>query len=255
MQSSSIADALNLLGDFCAQRDVPALTRDALRARYGFETADLLVLVGGVIPHACEVAAAGWNNGVARRFVTVGGAGHTTPAFRERMRAGCPQLAVEGRAEADILADYLALRHGIPVSLRENRSTNSGENADFLLALLEEAGLAHRSMIVLQDSTMQRRMAATLRKRTDDTVIHFAPYRARVMVGPDGALRYTETLWGMWSIEEYAALLLGEIARLRDDENGYGPNGRGYIAHEDIPEAVLAAYALLREAGFGGDRI
>ncbi len=250
MELERLAQALNTLGVFCARRDLPALTRQALRERYGFETADLLVLVGGVIPYACTVAAQAWRAGVARRLVTVGGAGHTTPAFRARMKEGCPSLAVSGRAEADILAEYLSLNYGIDTALRENRSTNSGENARFLLRLLDEAGMAHGSMIVLQDATMQRRMAATLRLLTDDIVVSFAPYRARVVV-QGGALRYADALWGMWSIEEYAALLLGEIDRLRDDENGYGPNGRGFIAHEDLPEEVLSAAALLRGAGFG----
>ena len=249
----AVADALNTLGDFCALRDVPALEKRALRTRYGFETAELLVLVGGVIPYACEVAAAAWRAGVARRFVTVGGAGHTTPSFRAKMAAGCPALAVEGRAEADILADYLALQYGIEADLRENRSANSGENARFLLELLERAGIPHRSMIVLQDSTMQRRMGATLSPLTDGVVVNFAPYRARV-VARDGALDFEEHLWGLWSTEEYAALLLGEIVRLRDDAAGYGPNGKNFIAHVDVPDSVLAAYALLRNAGYGGGR-
>ncbi len=40
--------------------------------------------------------------------------------------------------------------------------------------------------------------------------------------------------------------MLGEIPRLRDDEKGYGPRGRGYIVHVDVPEEVLAAYERLQ---------
>lgn len=39
---------------------------------------------------------------------------------------------------------------------------------------------------------------------------------------------------------------MGEIPRLRDDADGYGPNGRGFIAHVDIPPEVEAAFAELR---------
>jgi len=30
-------------------------------------------------------------------------------------------------------------------------------------------------------------------------------------------------------------LLMGEVPRLTDNANGYGPAGRGYIAHVDVP--------------------
>lgn len=31
---------------------------------------------------------------------------------------------------------------------------------------------------------------------------------------------------GVWSVERYISLLLGEVPRLRDDANGYGPQGK-----------------------------
>ena len=43
-------------------------------------------------------------------------------------------------------------------------------------------------------------------------------------------------------------LALGEIPRLRDDEQGYGPRGRGYIVHVDIPEEVERAWERLAAA-------
>ena len=57
--------------------------------------------------------------------------------------------------------------------------------------------------------------------------------------------------WGMWSMEHYLSLLLGEVERLRDDANGYGPNGADYIAHVDIPAKVEIAAQFLRENGLG----
>ena len=50
----------------------------------------------------------------------------------------------------------------------------------------------------------------------------------------------------MWQPKRYIDLLMGEIPRLRDDADGYGPNGRGFIAHVDIPSEVEAAFAELR---------
>ena len=40
---------------------------------------------------------------------------------------------------------------------------------------------------------------------------------------------------------------MGEIPRLLDTQNGYGPNGADYIAHVDIPKAVLDAFEALRQ--------
>ena len=49
-------------------------------------------------------------------------------------------------------------------------------------------------------------------------------------------------IWGMWEIDRYISLLMGEIPRLSDDENGYGPKGKGFIAHVDIPSEVRNAF-------------
>lgn len=54
------------------------------------------------------------------------------------------------------------------------------------------------------------------------TVINYASYRAEVIT--DGStLSYKENIHGMWKMERYINLLMGEIPRLTDDENGYGP--------------------------------
>ena len=38
---------------------------------------------------------------------------------------------------------------------------------------------------------------------------------------------------------------MGEVPRLRDDEHGYGPLGRGFIAHVDVPDEVEFDASLL----------
>ena len=57
----------------------------------------------------------------------------------------------------------------------------------------------------------------------------------------------------MWDIERYITLLMGELPRLTDDENGYGPKGKGYIAHVDIPDNVEKAFLILKEVY--GDKV
>ncbi|MEA1883952.1 MAG: hypothetical protein U9N62_05455 [Thermotogota bacterium] len=45
-----------------------------------------------------------------------------------------------------------------------------------------------------------------------------------------------------WSLDRFLSLVLGEIPRLRDDANGYGPKGKGFIAHVEIPVEIEAAF-------------
>lgn len=51
----------------------------------------------------------------------------------------------------------------------------------------------------------------------------------------------------MWTMKHYISLLLGEIPRLRDDENGYGPLGKDFIAHVDIRLEVVSAFDYLQD--------
>ena len=46
---------------------------------------------------------------------------------------------------------------------------------------------------------------------------------------------------------------MGEVPRLRDDRYGYGPVGKGFIAHVDIPENVEKAFSELKN--IYGDQI
>lgn len=52
---------------------------------------------------------------------------------------------------------------------------------------------------------------------------------------------------GVWEVDRYLSLLLGEIPRLRDDGSGYGPKGKNFIDHVDIPSEVERAWARLAE--------
>ena len=45
----------------------------------------------------------------------------------------------------------------------------------------------------------------------------------------------------------YLALILGELPRLADNPQGYGPQGKGFIAHVDIPPYIAQAWQTLRD--------
>ena len=241
-----VARDITTLASFLGMRDVPALSHYALVARYGFEQADVMALFGGSILAGGDVLADAMRAGVARTYVIVGGAGHTTETFRARVRELCPELEfADDATEAQIFSAYLSHAHGLEADLLETRSTNCGNNITFLKALLEERRIAADSLILAQDATMERRMVAGLGKEMPHArAIAYATYAVRVEAGEEG-LRFKSHPLGMWDMERYLTLLMGEIPRLEDGPEGYGPRGRGYIAHVDIPDEVLAAWQRL----------
>lgn len=251
MSLAQLASRLNTLADFLALRDLSAPTPEALHAALGIRRVDLLILFGGSIVHGCDVAARAFRDGVAKRMMIVGGEGHTTQALRQTLAEACPGLETAGRPEADIIADYLRKAHGLDGLILENQSTHCGNNLSNALALARRLGLPRRHVLMMQDSSMQRRMDATARKvwaEEDSRFVNYAAYRAEIVAGPDGLAFAPNPFRGLWPLDRFIRLIMGEIPRLRDDENGYGPRGKDYLAHVDIPEAVEAAYrALLAE--------
>jgi uncharacterized SAM-binding protein YcdF (DUF218 family) len=207
-----------------------------------------MALFGGSILAGGDVLAEAMRAGVAHAYVIVGGAGHTTESFREKVRSLVPDLAFGDDApEAEIFDAYLRQRYGLEADLLETRSTNCGNNVTYLRDLLARRGVACGSVIISQDATMQRRMVAEVLKEMPGTrPISYATYAAR-LVARSGHLAYESEPLGMWEPRRCLTLLMGEIPRLSDDEGGYGPRGRGYIVHVDIPPEVRAAWERLRE--------
>ena len=128
----------------------------------------------------------------------------------------------------------------------ETESTNCGDNITYLLDLLRDSFIDCKSMLMIQDASMQRCMDAVLRKfRPDLKIINYAAYTAHVLC-VNGELIHEKEIHGMWKMDHYVNLLMGEIPRLMDDENGYGLNGIHYIAHVDILNEVKLAFDELK---------
>lgn len=245
-------NAANRIGEWLAQSDFVAPLQEV--------DADCVVLAGNaVIPTidaACRLSASN------RTLLISGGIGHST-SFLYTAVARHPRyhvLRTHGRPEADILADIAHQFWHIPRSriLVEDKSTNCGENARFTRDMLEAQGMEVRCGIVVQDPTMQRRTMATFAHVWGDVKnpprwMSYPGYLPVLHNGDDG-LTFTHEAHDVWPVGRYLSLVLGELPRLQDDEHGYGPRGRGFIAHVDIPQTVQEAWhtlqqdALLRDA-------
>jgi uncharacterized SAM-binding protein YcdF (DUF218 family) len=233
---STIDQDLDTLGRYLARRDVVDPTQPV----------DLLVLMGSAILETVEVTAKAYHDGITEHILISGGIGHSTHYLIEALEAEAVGaeadaaqmradgvVATEGRPEAHILRDLL-VRDGVDSgAIRvEDRSTNCGENAEFSRRLVQD----ERSLLLIQDPTMQRRTHACFERAFRDLpgveLISFAPEVPRTA----------------WPRERFVSLVLGEIRRLRDDADGYGPRGLNFIDRVDVPSEVILAYRNVAEA-------
>lgn len=196
---------------------------------------DLMLLFGGSLPPTWGMAAAAVLAGEVGTLMLVGGRGHTTDAMLTAAGLDPGSPAVARLSEAEVMAARLRDVHGIEDVLMETESTNCGNNVTLAEEVARGHGLRPRTVALVQDPTMQRRMDARFRQcwSLGSAVAVNRP-------GPDGR--------GTWPWQRWVDLVMGEVPRLRDDPRGYGPQGRGFIAHVDVPAQVETAYAALAVA-------
>ncbi|MFH1752983.1 MAG: ROK family protein, partial [Candidatus Omnitrophota bacterium] len=133
---------------------------------------------------------------------------------------------------------------GVPVDIVEGASTNSCFNARRTLQLIKDKygdDNVPKSVIIMQKPLLQRRADASFKYewRGEEGVefINYSVHNYDQGV-PENILSDNRCL----------SLVVGEIPRLWDDENNtdsYGPKGKGWIAHVDVPRDVLDAQARL----------
>lgn len=242
--SNATRDAANLLGRWLAQQETtepPVLADD-----------EVIVLAGNAaiptVDAACQLAASS-----EARLVITGGIGHSTTFLYAAIarHSRYHTLPTTGLAEATILADIAHQFWQIPREriLCETASGNCGENARFTRTLLEAQGITRPRGVLVQDPTMQRRTMATFARVWRDIGgaenWHSWPGFVPVLEqGENGAI-FAGHLEGLWAVDRYLSLIIGELLRLRDDASGYGPKGRDFIEHVDIPTDVEAAWRAL----------
>ncbi|KAF5018219.1 hypothetical protein F66182_9805 [Fusarium sp. NRRL 66182] len=152
--------------------------------------------------------------------------------------------------------------------LVEDTSTNCWLNAKNTREVLDAHGYkSPNSIVVSQDPTMCRRTVAAFEQVYADNMDKapvltswptFVPKVAPNMListsqtdNVSSCLHFDIHAWGdigkddLWSMGRFMSLLVGEIPRMRDDEDGYGPRGKGSIAHVDIPQPVEDSWKTL----------
>lgn len=194
---------------------------------------DLMLLFGGSLPAGWDRAAEAVRAGRVGVLMLVGGQGHTTDVLRGLLGAG------PGTTEAELMAAHLRDEYGIEDVLLEPDSTNCGNNVTFARDVAWDQGLRPRTVALVQDPTMQRRMDAVFRHVWPDALPVNRP-------APDGR--------DTWPRDRWLSLVMGEVPRLRDDARGYGPLGRGFIGHVDVPDEVGIAHAALLDGHPGWGR-
>lgn len=214
---------------------------------------DLAILAGhAVLPNVEAVMA------VAKKYqlplLISGGIGHSTGLLAE-MLAAHPlyrQIDSKGKSEAALLGEVAQVFAALPDDqlLLETASRNCGENAAFSQKLLDEHNWQPQRVLLVQDPLMQRRTWETFRyqwrDRADAPEFISWPVFVPQVAMDAGMLRIIGAPpQGLWSMERFLSLLIGEIQRLRDDENGYGPRGTGFLGHVEVPEAVEAGWQRL----------
>ncbi|AWK50006.1 YdcF family protein [Clostridium beijerinckii] len=250
MNNEQIQHSVNKIAKFLAARDIDKLDCTELEKSAEIKKVDILILLGNSIPYTIKCAVEAYKNNLCDRILINGGIGHSTAILRDQIRKdesfNCIQ--VENRAEADIFFDIMTKIYNIPDHkiIVENQSTNCGDNALKAINLLNELHIQYNSLILIQDPTMQLRTYASFLKYIDNKKVKLINYSPFIPVIDSNLKLTNKDIDGIWDEQRYLQLIMGEIPRLKDDVNGYGPCGKNFIAHVHIPGEIEEHYNRIR---------
>lgn len=257
LSSDTVAD-INTLSKYLSDPEIQDLS--------SIPSVDCIIICASQVLYGAEIIfeALQKRPDLAKCLVLCGGIGHSTKllysAVAQHPRYSELVHEIEGLPEARVLESILdrffdrsaITSQGCQV-LIEDQSTNCGQNASFSRYVLEQAGLSDlKTCIINQDQTMMLRTKASFR-RVYNNMPSAVSFISCPLFVPKVQLSHANVLeWKpmgvsceLWSLERFIELILGEIPRLRDDENGYGPRGRDFIAHVDLPTEVEMAWSRL----------
>lgn len=228
----------NILIEFLAQQEPVA------------GTYDLAILAGNSLPYLADHVAKRYLAGEIKQIFLVGGIGHATVHLRNNFAVLGYQFG--NVSETEMYLTYLQKKYQIPteVFILEMNSTHSGENAAFALKVLQKQATIPKEILLVEDPLLQRRIKATFEKHWQGIATTFTndvPLIPYVKELNQEVSFLDESLNHLWPRDYFISLVLGEIPRLRNDAQGYGPKGKDFIVPVAIPTEVEAAYARLTE--------
>lgn len=243
---------INIIAEFLAKRDINSLDAAELYNKFGIKQVDIIILLGNSIPYTAKKAAAAYKNRLSKRLMIAGGIGHSTKYLTDNIRndSQYKNIDLKDKTEADIFNQLILKWGDINENdiIIENQSTNCGSNAKEALKVLKQNNNVPKSILLIQDPTMQQRSHASFLKewREEDTlIISYSPFIPKLSVIENGYEYSNDGVKYLWSKDRFIDLIMGEIPRLRDDEQGYGPKGKGFITHVDLPKQILDSFERL----------
>lgn len=262
MSVSDTAADINALAIFLAAQQLNDLAACA--------SVDCIIICASAVLHSAEVLFQTLQERptLTRKLVLCGGIGHSTQFLYEAV-ADHPQFhtlakAITGLPEAQVLGrifdeffDGAAIRAAGCQILVEDESTNCGSNAIKSREVLGRFACDPKNIILIQDPTMMLRTKASFEqaykhRESCPRFIGCPVFVPQVRPSAQGLLVYAvDSPPRLWDMQRFIDLILGEIPRVRDDENGYGPNGRGFIGHVHVPAEIEDAWRRLQSISKG----
>lgn len=243
---------INNISTFLSRQDILELSRSELVKKYGITQVDMIIILGNSIPYIAGLGAKAYKKGLAKDLMIVGGIGHSTKYLIQNVLKNnkYKDINVYDKSEADILSQIIVNSENVLQDkiIIENKSINCGSNAYEALKILKGKGQVPKSIILIQDPTMQLRSHLSFLKEWYEEktlIISYSPFIPRIKESENSYEYINEGIDGLWTKDRFIDLIMGEIPRLRDDENGYGPKGKGFINHVDVPKEVYDSYQRL----------
>ena len=139
------------------------------------------------------------------------------------------------KPEAEIFAEVL-IRHGVPKNkiLMEPKSTNTGENVQFVKKLVEEKGLGFKSFLLVQKPYMERRTFATFRKQWPEVDC--------LVASPQ--ISYEDYAAEPVFKERFINVMVGDLQRIKEYPK------LGFQIEQDVPVKVWQAWEALNALGY-----
>ena len=247
-----LVNDMNSIIKFLAKRDINELSSIEVFNKYGITQVDMIIILGNSIPFIARLGAKAYKSGLAKDIMIVGGIGHSTKYLIENVKQDnkYKDLEVVNKSEAEILTDIIVKTENIKLDkiIIESKSTNCGSNAYEALNILRIKDKIPKSIILIQDPTMQLRSHFSFLKqwkKEKTLIISYSPFIPELRVLDKSYEFFNSEINGLWSKDRFIDLIMGEIPRLKDDENGYGPRGKKFISHVDVPQHVLECYKRL----------